>query len=358
MGSGGTDMGTGGAGPEAGGSPSGTGGGGTIPEPTGSWENVTSNLAGIPSECGTLCYVLAKPDEDLLFAGVSLNGLFTSKDGGKSWKPLGTGAGSDKINNRPSALIFDPDHPDVFWESGIYSGPGVFVTKDAGATFKRLGDFSSVDELSVDLADPDRKTMLAGGHENSQTLYRSTDGGATWTNVGKNMPAGTCTHPAIVDSQIHLVGCSGYAGGVAGILRTTDGGKTWSQATALGGGGRAHLQAADGTFYWLNALNGGLAMSTDQGETWKEVTPSGLVTAPVELPDGRLAAAADRIVISSDHGATWQPASPPFPPFQYAVPGLAYSTHQKAFFIWHEACGNGPPVPDDAVLRYDFDYEK
>src|SRR5450755_1204186 len=51
----------------------GSGGGGVImtaPVPTGAWINATSNLAGVQSECGNLSGLIAKPDEDLLVAGV------------------------------------------------------------------------------------------------------------------------------------------------------------------------------------------------------------------------------------------------------------------------------------------------
>src|SRR5580700_1376442 len=39
--------------------------------PPGKWLNVTANLVDVPSYCGTLTAVSAKPDEDLLIAGVS-----------------------------------------------------------------------------------------------------------------------------------------------------------------------------------------------------------------------------------------------------------------------------------------------
>jgi photosystem II stability/assembly factor-like uncharacterized protein len=344
--------GSGGAGGGNGGS-----GGGMVPPVDGDWTNVTGSLSMVQSECGTLGYLRAKPDEDLLIAGIALNGLYGTSDGGKNWHALGTGSNSDKMQNRPSALVFDPDHPKTFWESGIYTGSGVFVTKDDGVTFTHLGDIGSIDEVSVDLGDPDRKTLLAGGHEISQTLYRSTDGGQTWNNVGVHLPSGTCTHPMVVDSKTHLVGCSGYGGGATGVYRTVDGGTTWNKATDLGGGGRSHLEASNGNIYWLNATNSGLAVSKDKGQTWMQVADAGLTTSPVELPGGALAALGpDHVLVSTDEGKTWQSASPQFPSFQYGVSGLAYSPQQKAFFIWHEACGNPPlPVPDDAVLRYDFE---
>jgi len=42
----------------------------------GNWVNVTSNLAGMASECGNMTYVSAKPNEDLVIAGVAQRGLW------------------------------------------------------------------------------------------------------------------------------------------------------------------------------------------------------------------------------------------------------------------------------------------
>ena len=57
-------------------------------------------------------------------------------------------------------------------------------------------------------------------------------------------------------------------------------------------------------------------------------------------------------------GSTWTTVTAALP-YQDAV-GLVYSAQQKAFFIWHQTCGfGGPvPVPADAIMRFDFDYTK
>src|SRR5258705_2445478 len=41
----------------------------------GNWVNVTSNLVGMTSQCGNMTYVSAKPNEDLMIAGIALQGL-------------------------------------------------------------------------------------------------------------------------------------------------------------------------------------------------------------------------------------------------------------------------------------------
>jgi photosystem II stability/assembly factor-like uncharacterized protein len=344
-----------GAPPSSGGAPGSPDTGPPPPVPHGEWKNVTNNLANLSSECGTLSIVSAKPDEDLLITGISLNGLFSSKDGGNSWQPLGKGPKSDTIINRPWVIVYDPVNLGVFWEAGGYNDGGVFKTTDSGTTLLHQGNSAHNDEVSVDFTDPDRKTLLAGGHEAPNSLFRSTDGGATWVNIGPNLPKESCTNPAVIDAKTHLVGCAGIVSGIVGIFRTTDGGKTWVQVSELGGGGRTHLEAKDGSLYWLNAKNSGLARSTDQGQTWMQVA-DGLATPPIELPDGRLAAVTgDHISLSKDQGENWRAVTTPFP---VGVSGLTYSRQQKAYYVWHEICGTAPvPVPTDSIFRYEFDYE-
>jgi hypothetical protein len=336
--------------------------------PTGTWTNVTSNLANLPSQCGNMSSVFTKPDEDVLIAGVAAQGLWASKNGNATWELLGGGTADagDGIFNRPLALVYDPRAPSQFWESGIYDSNAFFLTKDDGATFTALGavDPHGSDLLSVDLTDPNRKTLIAGGHEQPQTLYKSTDGGLTWANVGAGLPAGSnSSYPLVLDALTYLVGCGGIEGGPSGVYRTADGGSTWAAATASGGGA-APLWMADGlTIYWPGPRGAGMTRSSDKGQTWSDVTGAGVLSSvqPIELPDHRIATIAGSqsgpsyVAVSSD-GATWTPVSSALP---YGdASGLVYSAARKAFYIWHFTCGSGTvPVPADAIMSYAFDYQ-
>jgi hypothetical protein len=329
------------------------------PIPTGTWANATSNLANIPSACGNLSLVSAKPDEDLLIAGIAQVGLWGSRNGGASWQALGAGAGSASITNDLTAIVYDPKDSRRFWESGIY-GAGLYETIDDGMTFHELGIVLYNDLISVYLTDPNRQLLLAGGHEQTKTLYRSTDGGNNWSNIGSALPTGSnCTTPLIIDPQTYLVGCVGAGGGPSGVFRTTDGARTWTQTAPLGGGGPP-LRATDGAIYWATPGANGLMRSKDNGVTWTNVSGPGVVSSPpIELPGGRLAALGSQyVVVSRDGGLSWSPATSQLPMTPGEdVHGLTYSKQRKAFYIWHNKCGfNGPlPVATDAVMSYSFD---
>jgi hypothetical protein len=318
----------------------------------GEWVNVTSNLAGMASECGNMSYVSAKPNEDLVIAGVAQRGLWGSRDGGVSWHQLGSSRGSAIVKNRPSSIIYDPARPDVFWESGIYNSNGVYLTDNGGSTFRALGSIRHTDSVSVDFTDPNRRTLLAGGHEQVQTVYHSRDGGNTWRNVGANLPAGTAfsSFPLVINSTTFLAGCSrNWGGGTGGIFQSLDAGATWTSASVQGGGAQP-LIASDGSIYWSND-DGAMVRGVVQGShwTWSQTVSSGTLmnVRPIELPDGRIVSlSSQHVMISSDQGANWKPFGPPLP---FRPVGITYSDADKSFYIWQFDCGN--KVLPNAIMK-------
>lgn len=332
-------------------------GGDTMPD--GEWINVTSNLAGIESECGNMAGLSSKPDRDMLIASIALEGLWASTDGADEWVAVGQGEGSAAINNRASSFVYDPEHPEVFWYSGIYgTGSGIYRTDDDGETFVALGDITHNDAVAVDFTDPDRQTLLATSHER-QVIYKSTDGGETWDEIQDSLPEGikVCSSAAVIDADTYLLGCGGgFDIGDPAIIRTTNGGESW-EIVAESGATRQPLIARDGSIYWAVEFGGGLVRSEDNGETWDSVI-GGTVSsiAPVELPDGRIASLIDdAVAVSDDHGSTWRIVSTKAP---IAPAGFVYSPFRKAFYVYYFTCTfPSAAVPDDAIQRYDFDYE-
>jgi hypothetical protein len=325
----------------------------TLKPVTGSWVNVTANLANLQSECGNLSLLSARPDRDMVTVSVAGRGLWASVDGSTEWKPIGQGAGSASIINRGSSIVYDPDRPNTFWLSGIYNGGGVYRTDDNGVTFRQLGTVTHNDAVSVDLSDPQRLTLLAGGHE-QLNFYVSRDGGKTWTDLSGSLPkdAGFSSQPLTLDSQTYLLGTSDGSG--AGIFRTVDGGRTWTSVYKGPVKGQPLVAKSDGTIYWLTA-GGGLVKSVDKGAKWTSSAAAGVLaptsTHIVELPDGRLAAAGRSVMTSADKGATWRTVGPALP---IQPIGLAYSPFRKAFYTWYATCD--APVPANAIWRLDFDH--
>jgi photosystem II stability/assembly factor-like uncharacterized protein len=310
----------------------------------------------MPSECGNMSLVSAHPERDVVMAGVALQGLFASEKGSRRWVGLGTGDGSATIAFRPSSVVYDPENADTFWVSGTYGpGPGLYRTDDSGTTFRQLGDVSHTDGVSVDLSDPERRTLLSGRHEASD-LLRSTDGGATWTDLSATLPddIGYTSSPLVIDADKHLIGTTN--GPASGVFRTTDGGATWTRVHDVAIAGPA-LRSADGSIYWLLQGGAGLIKSTDDGATWTTVVQGGPFAdgggSLIQLPDGALATVSDFSVITSDDGGvTWQPLGPRLP---YPPAGLTYSRFREAFIIWRFDCdaSTDNPIPPNAIMRLD-----
>jgi photosystem II stability/assembly factor-like uncharacterized protein len=331
-----------------------------VPDPTGVFVNVGSDLYKKAMAGGDLSVISAVPNSKRLIAGVAMQGLWASDDSAKTWTQLGTAAGPQIINNGPTAIVYDPDHPDVFWESGIY-GDGEFRTDDAGQTFVHLGDSAHSDLVSVDFTDPARQTLLRGAHELQYTLWLSKDGGTTWTNIGPNLPPNSrfSTLPQILDTKTFLVGSCGNTSGSCGIYRSSNGGTTWTVVSTEGPNARP-LWASDGSLYW-GLANGGMVVSTDKGKTWNRTSdgpvPLFTIAAPFELPDTRiLTLAAGFPITTADKGKTWKKVGGPlpFPAQNCGTYAFTYSVALKAIFINHNACTGH--LSDDALWRLPYDY--
>jgi hypothetical protein len=306
-----------------------------------------------------MALVSARPDRDMLIASVALQGLWSSENGTTTWTALGSGAGSAKVTNRGSSIVYDPDRLNTFWESGTYNAGAVYRTDDNGASFRQLGFISHADAVSVDLTDPARRTLLTNRHETSN-LYRSTDGGTMWSDISASLPSnvGFTTGPYVINAQTHLLGTNN--GARSGVYRTTDGGSTWTNVYDHAVVGTPLLAHSGGALYWVLGA-GGIIQSTDGGATWKQVARDGTLSNSasnlVELPNGNLAAVGNQVVIvSADHGATWRSVGPGMP---YAPSGLTYSPFRNAFYIWHFDCdfSTNNPIPANAILSLSYDYK-
>lgn len=191
----------------------------------------------------------------IMYVGFATGGLWQSTDGGAHWKSLwdtmpneSVGAigiaasdpnvvyvGSGEANNRQSSSI----------------GDGVWGSRDGGKTWKYLGlrETQSIGRIAVDPTNPDIAYVAAAGHlfgpNSDRGLYKTTDGGATWTkakyideNTGFEDVAIDPTNPKTVyaSSYEHRRTWWGYNGGGAnsGLWKSTDAGASWTRLDGQG----------------------------------------------------------------------------------------------------------------------------
>ena len=142
------------------------------------------------------------------------------------------------MGGRVSDIAIDPRNPGVFYV-GLGTG-GVFKTSNNGVTFDPIFDKQPVLSIgAVAIAPSDSDVVWVGtGEANDRNssewgdgVYRSTDGGGTWTNVGlkdSRSIARIAVHPT--EPDIAYVAAMGHLwkdGGERGLYKTTDAGKTW-----------------------------------------------------------------------------------------------------------------------------------
>ena len=227
-------------------------------------------------------------------------GIWKTTDAGQSW----TNLTNDLPNLAMNTLVQAASNPDVlyagtgegFGNIDAIFGSGIFKSTDRGATWTQLastaGDasFNTVQRLIVDPNNPDivLAATAGGGRGDSNTyIYRSTDGGTSWTEVLRR-PAG-----AGFNRIEHLIATPGdfntmYATlNSIGVQKSTDGGQTWSDASSgLGGNiaGRMELAIAPNNpsriYMSAQGPNGSaFLVSNDAAATWvvgAEGTPSGI----------------------------------------------------------------------------------
>ena len=200
----------------------------------------------------------------------------------------------------------------------------------------------------MDFGDPERKTLLLGLHEQSQSLQLSIDGGHSWKKIGDKLPADSnhSSDPVIIDSKTFLVNTAGWKQkATLGIYRTEDAGETWTAVSTFGPAGQP-LVASDGAIYWQRLYGGGLLKSADKGKTWSNIS-NAIKNNPIELPGKRLAGlAGSQIMVSADGGETWTKLGPPAPMKPY---GITYSEKGKCFYAWQLA--DNLKKPAQSIVR-------
>lgn len=219
------------------------------------------------------------------------------------------------------------------------AGGGVWKSANAGQTWDPVFTKGGVGAIGAVTIDPtDNNTVWVGtGESNPRNdvsygdgVYKSTDGGDTWTNVG--LKGTRYISRILVDPRNHNHVVVGALGDVfadsseRGVYVTDDGGKTWKQTLSVGpqsGASDLAMSAQDPNVIfagiwkfqrrpWTFTSGGaddGLYKSTDGGATWTKLEGHGLPTGPM----GRIGVAVapsngNRVyaLIESSEGVLWR----------------------------------------------------
>src|SRR5690348_4495625 len=241
-------------------------------------------------------------DPLIYYVGAAAGGVWKTTDGGEHWTPIFEHEASASIG----AIALAPSNPNLVWvgtgesniRNDIVDGAGVYLSTDAGKTFKRMGldDAGQIGRIIVDPHNPDHVLVVALGHawgpNAERGVFETTDGGKSWkktlfvdNQTGAIDMAMAPGNPQVLFASTWQVVRHPWklddGGKGSGLWRSTDGGATWTKLTdglPKGPLGRIAVATAPSDPQRVYSLvetkpgEGLLFVSHDLGDKWTEVS--------------------------------------------------------------------------------------
>lgn len=282
----------------------------------GTWHDVTSEPW---NRVSALAVDPAHPR--VVYAGTN-RGVAKTVNGGQTWRMVNAGLYDSLTRGRygegVGALVIDTHDPQTVY--AIKQG-ALFRTTDGGAHWRLLGPAPyrtlrcprcAVDIYGYEVAaaiDPgNARTIYANWNRGrSLHLYKSTDGGDSWHRI---QPQGPLAPSSLWSLAIDRAGTLfGPAGSGPGVVKSSDGGVTWS-AAGLPTETVWNLAVDSGTLY--AGTDAGLFRTSDAGASWQPVGHGANLPDEAVISDPRDAntmyGIGDHVVKSVDGGRTWATA--------------------------------------------------
>lgn len=250
-----------------------------------------------------------------IYVGAASGGVWKSTNGGTTFKPVFDKQPVQSIG----AVTIDPKNPKTIWvgtgeawtRNSVSIGDGVYKSIDGGENWTNVGlkESERIVKILVDPKDTNTVYVCAPGKlwsdSDERGVYKTTDGGKTWTKIlkGANLSTG-CSMISMDESDPDTIyagmwdfrrkGWTFRSGGEnagsfsgSGLFKSTNGGKTWTELTEQNAKGlpskpygRIAVAVApskpDVVYAFVEAEmpKDGLYRSDDSGKTWQQLDRS------------------------------------------------------------------------------------
>ena len=265
------------------------------------WRNIG------PFRGGRVTTAVGVPTQPLVYYfGATGGGVWKTEDAGLSWRNVSDGffktgsVGALAVANSDPNVVY-AGMGEACVRSNFAEGDGVYRSTDGGATWSHVGLAATrqIGRIRIDPRDPDRVYVAALGNvfgpSRDRGVYRSTDGGKNWQQVlFVNERAGAVdlainpANPRVLYAATWEVTRTPWnltSGGTgSGLYKSTDGGDTWtplSRGLPSGMKGRIGVTVSpvrtDRVWAIVEALDGGVFRSDDAGASWTKMNSDSVI---------------------------------------------------------------------------------
>ena len=220
-------------------------------------------------------------DTNIRYIGGAQGGVWRTYDAGINWTPLSDAWPSMSVS---SIAVLPTNHNIVLAGTGDFHGGdkpgiGVFRSIDGGNSWSQTGtNMGNAAVGDLDVYPDDGNTIFActGRFNTPGDVWKSTDAGITWTALTTPSTSWSNLSIGASNAGVRIIWAVGYGNG--NVYKSTDIGATWQQVTVpqLSGSQGAMSIAASkvtpGTAYLMSSSNQKILKTTNGGTSWTDIT--------------------------------------------------------------------------------------
>ncbi len=222
-----------------------------------SWSAYNQGLGNL-----TINSLAIDPSNPNILCAGTRGGVFKTANGGANWYWV----------SFPASFVYSlaiaPSNPNIIYAGNQY---GLYVSTDGGGSWNTRPSPDQMAAFNLIAVDPQNPNVIYTAFDFYEdyfsTLYKSIDGGSSWTRLDYINTGGLITHALKINSSDSNII---YGATFAGVYKSTNGGKNWMFRSSPGLNGVVALAVdpVNKTNLYAASFDTGVYKSTDDGATW------------------------------------------------------------------------------------------